>query len=637
MRCHILNGIWALCFALILVFCGEVSAFADDPAYDERPPELNASTDHWNYERRVVDIKMRDGETLHTVIVIPKGASHAPMLLTRTPYSAEGMTSKAESGDMRSILHGFDNATDVIVDGGYIRVVQDIRGTNGSTGTFVMNRPLASNPLNPTKIDESTDAYDTIDWLVKNMPESNGKVGIMGISYDGFSVLMALVNPHPALKVAVPIDPMVDGWKGDDWFHNGAFRQTLISAIWGGASRSGGPAFVWSTPEKYEAFMRFGSLKALGDHFGLEQSGFWRKIIAHPAYDEFWRSQAVDKILAKEPLKVPVMVVSSLWDQEDMYGAYAVYQAIEPKDVNNDMVYLTLGPWSHGQSLEDDASKLGNINWDHNTSKWWRDKILAPFLARHLKESPHEISPVTAFRSGTNEWQEHEKWPTASTPAKLYLKPDMSAGFEPSTEGVKTVDYVSDPAHPVPFIDRPITFKDYSQWSAWLTSDQRNAATRPDVLTFTSEVLSKPVTISGNPIVHLNASTSGTDSDWVVKLIDVYPDEVPSDANMAGYQFSIAMDIFRGRYRETLAQARPLKANKALDYRFNLPKSNHVFKPGHRIMVQLQSSWFPLYDRNPQKFVPNIFLAGPGDYVKAKQKVTVSGPNASFIELPLAK
>nr|WP_228073753.1 CocE/NonD family hydrolase [Kordiimonas pumila] len=626
-----------LLFTLV-VFSSLRLVSADDPSYDERPETHVVSTEGWNYERRIVDIEMRDGVTLHTVIIVPKGAMNSPILLTRTPYSAEAMTSYATSGDMRAILHGFGNVADLIVDGGYIRVIQDIRGTNGSDGSFVMNRPLVSNPYNSTDVDESTDAYDTIEWLIKNIPETNGNVGIMGMSYNGFEALMALVNPHPALKVAVPVDPMVDGWRGDDWFHNGAFRQMTISSIYSSsASRGGDSSFVWSTPERYEAFLREGSLKAMANRYGMEQSGFWRKLTDHEAYDDFWQSQAMDLVLAKEPLKVPVMLVSSLWDQEDLYGGYAVYRALEPKDTANDMVFLSLGPWSHGQSMADDASSLGNIKWGHNTSVWWQKNVLAPFLAYHLKGEAAHIAPVTVFQSGTNEWQQHITWPETSTVKKLYMKPDRTLEFTPASGAEKTVDYISDPAYPVPFIDRPITFEDYSQWTTWLTTDQRNAATRPDVITFTSEVLADAIAVAGVPVVNLTASTSGTDSDWVVKLIDVYPDEVPSDNNMAGYQFPIAMEIFRGRYRETISEARPLTADKPLTYTFELPKVNHVFKPGHRLMVQVQSSWFPLYDRNPQKFVPTIFFASEGDYKKATQKIVVSGERPSYINLPVIK
>ncbi len=333
----------------------------------ETPTDLTLPTYGYDYERRVVMISMRDGVKLHTVILVPKGAKNAAILLTRTPYSADGLTTNSNSAHLGSALYGYDNATDVIVDGGYIRVVQDVRGKYGSEGDYVMNRPLHG-PQNPTPVDHSTDTYDTIDWLVKNVPETNGKVGILGISYDGFLPLMALVNPHPALKVSVPMNPMVDGWMGDDWFHNGAFRQQNMGYIYEQEARRDSSAKWYSTYyDDYDMYLNAGSAGDLGKDRGLDQIGFWRKISAHPSYDSFWSDQAVDKILAGQPLKVPTMLVASLWDQEDIYGAIAVYKAIKPKDVNNDMVYLALGPWYHGQEI-DNGSALGAIQFGSDTS-----------------------------------------------------------------------------------------------------------------------------------------------------------------------------------------------------------------------------------------------------------------------------
>ncbi|MBR0552304.1 CocE/NonD family hydrolase [Stakelama marina] len=605
---------------------------------NERPATLQQSTYGWNYTRRVVDIPMRDGVKLHTVILIPKGAKDAPILLTRTPYDAESMTGEGgKTGDLATALHEYDNADDVIVEGGYIRVVQDVRGKYGSEGIYMMNPPPHDTKWNPTRTDDSTDTYDTIDWLVKNLPQSNGKVGILGISYDGFTSLMPLIDPHPALKVAVPMNPMVDGWRGDDWFHNGAFRQNGMSYIWEQIAKPDN-SLPWTNNyyDEYEQYLAEGAAGEVARKHGLDQIGFWKKVIEHPAYDEFWQDVAMDRVLAKQPLKVPVMLVDSLWDQEDIYGATAVYRALEPKDTDNDKVYLTLGPWYHGQEI-DDGTHLGAIQWGQDTAKWWRMHVLAPFLAHYLKGAPMDVAPVTAFRSGTNEWLRLGHWPQAPSDTKLYLKPGMKAGFDRATGGEQTADYISDPAHPVPYVPRPdrVLSYDDDHWTAWLTTDQRHAAARTDVLTFTSDVLTKPVTIAGRPVVHLNASTSGSDSDWVVKLIDVYPSMVGTEPEMGGYQFPIAMDIFRGRYRESLSDPKPITPDKPLEYSFALPQASHVFRPGHRIMVQVQSSWFPLYDRNPQKYVKNIFFARPDDFQKATQKVTVSGDNESYIDLPV--
>ncbi len=614
----------------------------------ETPNTFAPVTDNFDYVKREAMIPMRDGVKLHTVIVIPKGAKGAPILLTRTPYNASSQVSHADSSHLASILSGYDNAVDVIVGGGYIRVVQDVRGKYGSEGDYVMTRPLHG-PLNPTMVDHSTDTYDTIDWLVKNVPESNGKVGILGISYDGFLPLMALVNPHPALKVAVPMNPMVDGWKGDDWFHNGAFRQQNMPYIYEQEATRDNTAQWWTNHfDDYDVYLEAGSAGELGRRHGLEQVGFWRKLLEHPSYDSWWQQQAMDQILAAQPLKVPVMLVDSLWDQEDIYGATAVYKAIKPKDTGNDKVFLVMGPWYHGQEIGD-ASNLGAIKFSSDTGLYFRQNILRPFLDQYLKDgaAKADVAPVNAFETGTNTWRRLPSWPAGCGsgceihPTKLYLEAGLKAGFAAPRAGDAPFDeYVSDPSKPVPYRARPSQPVGYSgrfTWPQWLVDDQREASGRTDVLTYTSEVLQSPVKISGQPMVNLMASTTGTDSDWVVKLIDVYPDEVAGQEEMGGYQLAVSMDIFRGRYRESLENPKAIASDKALLYQFALPNANHVFLPGHRIMVQVQSSWFPLYDRNPQTFVPNIFWAKPADYKKVVQRVFHSKEQASFVELPVVE
>jgi putative CocE/NonD family hydrolase len=615
-------------------------AYPDYPS--ETPAKLTLASDSFDYVRREAMIPMRDGVKLYTVILVPRGAKNAPILLTRTPYSAKDLTSHAASSHLGPILYGYDNATDVIVEGRYIRVVQDIRGKYGSEGDYVMNRPIHG-PQNPTPVDEATDTYDSIDWLVKNIPETNGKVGILGISYDGFLPLMALVNPHPALKVAVPMNPMVDGWMGDDWFHNGAFREQNMPYIYeqeGTRSNDNDAKWWTSNFDDYDLYMQAGSAGELGRRHGLEQMGFWRKILDHPSYDAFWSDQAVDKVLAAQPIKVPVLLVHSLWDQEDIYGAIAVYNAIKPLDTGNDKVFLVLGPWHHGQEILD-AAALGPIRFGSDTGTWFRQNVLRPFLDRYLKDDAPktEIAPVTAFETGVNRWQSLPAWPAAPAKKPLYLEAGLQLGFvAPTSSDAAFDEYISDPAKPVPFRARPIQPIGYDPpltWPQWLVDDQREASGRPDVLAFTSDVLTAPVHIAGQPIANLVASTTGTDSDWVVKLIDVYPDEVADHSNLGGYQLMIAADIFRGRYREGFSTPKPIAAGKPLAYRFALPPANHVFLPGHRIMVQVQSSWFPLYDRNPQRFVPNIFWAKPGDYQKATQRIFHAPGEASSIELPV--
>ena len=639
-----------LLWSLVLATCLQSPVFAQTASPSSLPSETPATftpvTDSFEYVKRDVMIPMRDGVKLHTVIVIPKGAKNAPILLTRTPYNASAQVSHAASSHLGPILSGYDNATEVIVEGGYIRGVQDIRGKYGSEGDYVMTRPLRG-PLNPTAVDHSTDTYDTIDWLVKNVPESNGKVGILGISYDGFLPLMALVNPHPALKVAVPMNPMVDGWMGDDWFHNGAFREQNMPYIYEQeATRSNDEKWWTNHFDDYDVYMEAGSAGELGRRHGLEQVGFWRKILEHPSYDAFWQEQAMDRILAAQPLKVPVMFVDSLWDQEDIYGAPALYKALKPKDTTNDKVFLVMGPWHHGQEIGG-GSSLGALKFSSDTGLYFRKEILAPFLAQYLKDGAPKanVPTVSAYETGTNTWRRLSAWPSGcasgctlkATP--LYLSPGLKLGFAAPKSGEAAYDeYVSDPAKPVPYRRRPVQpvgYGDGMTWSQWLVDDQREQSGRGDVLAFVSDVLTAQVKISGQPVANLIASTGGTDSDWVVKLIDVYPDEVAGQPAMGGYQLMVSADIFRGRYRESLETPKPIDSDKPLLYRWILPTANHVFLPGHRIMVQIQSSWFPLYDRNPQTFVPNIFWAKPQDYRKATQRIYHAAGQASFVELPL--
>lgn len=619
---------------------------AEYPDYpSEIPAEFEPTQAGFDHERRTVMVPMRDGVKLHTVILVPKTADSSPMLLTRTCYNADELTRHAESAHYGPVLQGYDNATDVIVEGNYIRVVQDVRGKYGSEGDYVMNRPL-SGPQNPTPVDHSTDTYDTIDWLVKNVPESNGKVGLLGISYNGFLTLMGAVNPHPALKVTVPMNPMVDGWLGDDWFHYGAFRQQMMPYPYEQQATRKNELKWWTSHfDDYDMYMEAVSAGALGRRRGLEQVGFWRKILAHPSYDAFWRDQAVDRVLASRPVQVPMMLVHSLWDAEDIYGAPAVYEAIEPKDVHNDKVFLVIGPWSHGQMIGD-GSSLGAIRFTSDTSHYFRREVLRPFLGQYLQDNapPADLAPVMAYETGTNRWRKLSAWPGCEdgrriAPAPLYLDAGLRLDFTPPDgSGPEYDEYVSDPAKPVPYRARPIQAVGYGDghtWSQWLVDDQREASGRTDVLVYVSDVLTEPVKISGRPMVNLVASTSGTDSDWVVKLIDVYPPEVAGDPKMGGYQLMVSADIFRGRYRESLKTPQAITPHEPLVYRFALPTANHVFLPGHRLMVQVQSSWFPLYDRNPQTFVDSIFFAQPGDYRKAVQRVWHSPDHQSFIRLPL--
>jgi putative CocE/NonD family hydrolase len=613
------------------------------PLTPDIPARFVAPTNSYDYVKREVMIPMRDGVRLHTVIVVPKGASHAPILLTRTPYNASKRTERNQSPHLLAALSQGD---EVFAADGYIRVFQDIRGKYGSEGDYVMTRPLRG-PLNASQVDHSTDAYDTIDWLVKNTPESNGKVGMLGSSYEGFTVVMALVNPHPALKVAAPMSPMVDGWMGDDWFHFGAFRQVNFDYFTSQTTVKGeGKRIAREGYDDYENFRRAGSAGDYAKAAGLDQLPWWRKLSEHPAYDGFWREQALDQALAARPLKIPTMWIQGLWDQEDMWGAIHCYLALEPKDARNDLNYLVMGPWRHS-GVNYDGSSLGPLKFNGDTATEFRRDVLKPFFDQYLKEgAPKAVTPpVFIYNTGENHWDRLKAWPLAceqGCPAEskpLYLTGGSGLSFTAPASGAADTafdEYVSDPSKPVPYAPRPVRFADTDAWKLWLVGDQRPVADRTDVLTYETPILTEPVRISGAPVANLVASTSGTDSDWVVKLIDVYPGEVPSQPEMGGYQLGVAMDIFRGRYRESFETPKPLAPNQPLRYVFTLPTANHVFLPGHKIMVQVQSSWFPLYDRNPQTYVTNIFFARPGDYVKATQRVYHAGGAASFINLPVA-
>jgi putative CocE/NonD family hydrolase len=604
------------------------------------PKSFTAPAEEYDFVKREVMIPMRDGVKLHTVVLVPKGAKNAPIVLTRTPYNASKRASRNNSAHMLAVV---PLADEVFVRGGYIVVFQDVRGKYKSEGEYVMTRPVRG-PLNPTMVDHVTDAYDTIDWLVKNTPESNGRVGMIGSSYEGFTVVMALLGPHPALKVAAPESPMVDGWMGDDWFHYGAFRQTNLDYTSSQTMKKDeGEPVVRDAYDDYEAFRRAGSA---GDYVrarGLDQLPWVKKLIEHPAYDAFWQGQALDKLVTEHPSSVPTMWLQGLWDQEDMWGAIHCYLALKAKG-QVDHNYLVMGPWRHSQ-VGNDAYNLGPLKWDGDTAEQFRRDVLRPFFDQYLKtDAPKaETPPVLIYNTGENHWDRLKAWPLAceehcAAPMKaLYLQPGFGLAFDRPAGASAADTYVSDPAKPVPYLPRPVRFSDSGRWQTWLVSDQRSVADRPDVLTYQTPALTEPVRISGAPIADLFAATTGTDSDWVVKLIDVFPDEVPSQPEMGGYELSVSMDIFRGRYRESFEHPSAIPTGKPQRYRFTLPTANHIFEPGHRIMVQIQSTWFPLYDRNPQTYVPNIFLAKPGDYLKATQTVFRSGAQASAVWLPVTR
>ena len=484
--------------------------------FTDIPAKFAPDTSSFDFIRREAMIPMRDGVKLHTVLMIPRSAAGAPMLLDRTPYNADKLTSRSESSHGDAVL---PLAYGELFDAGYIIVAQDVRGKDGSEGDYVSTRPLAG-PMNPTAVDHSTDAYDTIDWLVRNTPESNGRVGTLGTSYDGFTTLMSLVNPHPALKAAVPMNPMVDAWRGDDDYHNGALRQIGLDYYYEQTSTRDSSENIWrSGYDDYTIMLQAGSAYDIGKLFGGQELLAWKHVIDHPVYDDYWRGQAMDKILGARPVTVPVLLVHSLWDQEDIYGALAVFSAIKPKDTDNSKVFLAIGPWRHGQESREAAS-LGAIKFDGDTGRQFRRAVLLPFLDAHLKNAPAPVAlpVVTAYETGTNRWKSYERWPLScasgcpSVSRPLYLVADSGLSFsEPKAGGTDFDAYVSDPRKPVPYRLRPIrpTYAKDSTWDRWLVDDQRPFSDRTDVLTYQTEPLATPLKIAGAPIAHLFASTDG--------------------------------------------------------------------------------------------------------------------------------
>ncbi len=615
---------------------GPQAAPQQPPATGDIPGKFVLPTAANDYIRREVMITMRDGVKLHTVIVMPRNATNAPIVLTRTPYDA---STRANRSDSPSMLDALPLADEIFVRGGYIRVYQDIRGKYGSEGDYVVTRPVIG-PLNPTKVDHTTDAYDTIDWLVDkaNLPQSNGRVGMIGSSYEGFTVVMALLHPHPALKVAAPESPMIDGWMGDDWFHYGAFRLANIAWLGGQTGYKGGgtvpPTGGW---DDYDNFRAVGSAGDWAKKSGYDQLPYWTRMSQHPGYDAFWQGQALDRLIVANPSNVPTIWEQGLWDQEDMYGAITSWEALKAagKIGNN---FLVMGPWRHSQ-VNREGRSLGPFQWTGDTAAQFREQMVLPLFDQYLKDGPAANLPAAAiYNTGENHWDRFADWPLACAQGcaapltPMYLQAD---GGLSATKGASGGDaYVADPAKPVPHLPRPVNFND-GRWGDWLVSDQRHADGRPDVMTYTTPVLTQSMRVSGAPIADLYAATTGTDGDFVVKVIDVFPAGNATDPKMGGYQLPISLDIFRGRYRDSFEKPSAIPAGKVQRYRFRLPTVNHVFQPGHRLMVQVQSSLFPLYDRNPQTYVKNIFFAKPADYRKATVTIERGGNQASAVLLPV--
>jgi putative CocE/NonD family hydrolase len=589
------------------------------------------------YVRTNVMIPMRDGVKLNTEIFAPKDARvPLPILMVRTPYGVGPRRINAVNSPYKE-LH----------EDGYIFVFQDIRGRHQSEGQFVMMRPprIPDDARNAT--DESTDAFDTIDWLVKNVPNNNGRVGIHGVSYDGWTTAMALLDPHPALRAASPQASPSDMWMGDDFHHNGAFRLSYgfeYAAMM--ESSKGQDAFEFDIYDTYEWYLRLGSLANVNAKFLKGKIPTWNDYVAHPNYDRFWQRQTILNYLTK-PLTVPTLNVAGWWDQEDFYGPLTIYRALEKQDRNN-LNFFVAGPWNHGGWYRAEGDKLGNIDFGAPTARYYRERIQAPFFRCHLKDHCEGTQPeAITFEAGENTWRSWGSWPPreAVAPRKLFFHENGRLSFDaPATQRGATRqydEYVSDPAKPVPYRRRPIppTYDPRgSGWSTWLLEDQRFVHNRPDVLSWETELLTEDVTIAGEIIAELFAATSGTDADWIVKLIDVYPqDSSTADPQMNGYQLMVANEVFRGRFRNSFERPTAITPNQVAPYKFSLHDQNYRFKRGHRIMVQVQSTWFPLIDRNPQTFVPNIFEAKENDFRSATMRVHRSRAFASGVTLPVVE
>jgi putative CocE/NonD family hydrolase len=582
-----------------------------------------------DYQRSEIMISMRDGVKLHAVILRPADITTAlPFLIQRTPYGVD-TTNRSSFFAQRPEL-----ARD-----GYIYVAEDIRGRYKSEGEFIMSRPMADHH-DPKAVDESTDTYDTIDWLVKNVPGNNGSVGVVGTSYPGFLAMAAGIDPHPAVKAISPQAPMIDVWMGDDFFHNGAFRQTYGYDYVMGLESSKEDTDVSYGKDKdgkprdgYDYFLERGSFVEDTEKSGSKLLPTWKLFIDHPMYDSVWSSRGVEHDL--HSVTVPTLSVGGYYDQEDMFGPQVEYSTLEPFD-DKHQNFLVLGPWRHGYWAAS-VRHLGNLAYGEPIGKEFRAQIESKFFAHYLKnESGFTLEDTASFQTGSNTWKYYSHFPPVkSEPTSLYLAGGNTLTWnESAAKGNST--YVSDPANPIPYRHRPIqpTYGDGSQWFNWLTEDQRFVADRNDVAVFRLPVLKKDLIVTGEVLSDIFASTTGTDNDMVVKLIDQYPDDDP-DPKMRGYQLMTNAEIFRGRYLSSFAKPEPLRPGSIHEYKFSLHDVDHVFKAGHTVMVDVQSTWFPLYDRNPQTFVPNIMTAKPSDYKAATITLYADPDHQSNLQLPL--
>lgn len=609
-----------LCFALV------ITSFVIDAAFEQ--PSQTPSNPADRFEVSDVMIPMRDGVRLGTKIFVPRGRSETlPIILKRTPYGIAGSA------------NNFTAYLKSLAEDGYIFVFQDIRGKFSSEGAFVMQRP-PRRAGDGKSLDEGTDTYDTIAWLLKNVRNNNGRVGMLGISYDGWTTVMGAIEPHPALRAISPQASPADMWLGDDFHHNGAFR--LSYGFEYAAMMESGKAVQQFSFDRYDTFdwyLSLGPLTNVNAKYLHGKIPTWNDYVAHPDYDEFWKRQTMIPHLTD--VKVPTLNVAGWWDQEDFYGPVRIYDTLERSD-RQDVNYLVVGPWRHGGWASGPGDALGAIPFGTPTAEYFREQVQAPFFAHFLKDrGTREFPEALTFEAGTNEWRRWDTWPPRdqTEPRSLYFGPDETLAMTPSpSPGVD--EYLSDPAHPVPYRHRPIQptyFPGGSRWSTWLVEDQRFVDDRADVLSWETAPLEDDLTIAGEIVAHLFASTSGRDADWIVKLIDVYPEDYPSNWDLAGFQLMVSNEVFRARYRRSFEQPEPIPPNEVLEYRWSLHTQNYTFKKGHRVMVQVQSTWFPLIDRNPQTFVKNIFEAREIDFRPAMHRVYRTPQHPSRVDIPVLR
>lgn len=574
------------------------------------------------YTRQEALIPMRDGVKLYTVIFTPSTAEPSPILMMRTPYGSEHSRSPEKSAYVKDMA-----------EEGYIFVTQDIRGRYKSEGQFVMNRPILDKA---GAVDESTDTWDTIDWLINNIKNNNGKVGQLGISYLGWTTLVAAARPHPALKAASEQATPADMFLGDDFHHNGAFRLSygFDYSFMEEASKVD-TLFPFDNYDLYSWFLKLGPLSNANSKYLHGKLPTWNNFVAHPNYDAFWQKQSAFNYVGYP--RIPMLHVGGVWDQEDINGPQEVYNLQEKLDSNN-RNYICLGPWNHGQWGGADASHLAGYDMGGNTAHYFQQNIQKKWFDHWLKgKDDGTFAEANIFETGSNQWKTYTSWPPKeATIKKLYTAANGKVSFDkPNGDGYD--EYVSDPAKPVPYRQRPVeqTYSINSRWYTWLAEDQRFVDGRPDVATWQSDTLTEDVTVAGSIIAHLFAGTTGSDADWVVKLIDVYPDKQKSNIKMSGYELMVASEVLRGRFRKSFITPEAITPGRPEEYTINLHQIDHKFLKGHRIMIQVQSSWFPCIDMNPQKFVPNIYEAKTEDYQKATQRIYRSSRYATYLELPV--